>query len=157
MKSEEEKLFGYDAFLPAKDYSDSEELPALYDGDEKNDEEELKDDLQMARETYRGLLEKSDNAMDSIMRVIGESESPRAVEVLSGLIKSIGDTADKLVDMHGKKNDIGSKKKRGSDDGTVGTNVQNNIYVGSTDELQALFHSKKKQGEKVVDEDESDK
>jgi hypothetical protein len=63
-----------------------------------------------------------------------ESDSPRAYEVAGQILKSVADTADKLIDLQ--------KKMRTIEDDAVKTtnNVTNNaVFVGSTSELQKLL------------------
>ena len=96
-----------------------------------NDAEE---DYNIARKNLKELLNKSDEALDHMMQVAAEAEHTRAFEVLSGMIKNISDVNDRLMDLNKKKKDIDKK-----DDIKQIANTTNNLFVGSTTELQKLL------------------
>ena len=95
-------------------------------------------DYEYTRGNLYSLIEKGQEAMNGILEVAQETDSPRAYEVAGQLIKSVGDTTDKLLDLQKKMKDLGEDK-------SGPTNVTNNaIFVGSTSELQkALKQSMK--------------
>jgi len=96
--------------------------------------EEIKKDYEYTRANLYSLIEKGQEAIDGIMELAGEGNSPRAYEVAGQLIKSVGDVTDKLIDLQKKLKDI--------EDETVKTtnNVTNNaVFVGSTSELSKLL------------------
>ncbi len=95
-------------------------------------------DYEYTRGNLYSLIEKGQEAMNGILEVAQETDSPRAYEVAGQLIKSVGDTTDKLLDLQKKMKDLGEDK-------SGPTNVTNNaIFVGSTAELQkALKQSMK--------------
>ena len=96
-------------------------------------------DYEYSRETYYELLEKGKDALDTMVEVARESEPPRAYEVLSGMIKNLSDVNDKLMDLNKKVKDLEDEPKKIE-------NQQNNIFLGSTAEIQKLL----RQGE-VID------
>ena len=96
-------------------------------------------DYEYSRETYYELLEKGKDALDTMVEVARESEHPRAYEVLSGMIKNLSDVNDKLMDLN-------KKVKEHSDEPKRVENQQNNIFLGSTADIQKLLQ----QGE-VID------
>jgi hypothetical protein len=96
-------------------------------------------DYEYSRETYYELLEKGKDALDTMVEVARESEHPRAYEVLSGMIKNLSDVNDKLMDLNKKVKDLEDEPKKIE-------NQQNNIFLGSTAEIQKLLQ----QGE-VID------
>jgi hypothetical protein len=95
-------------------------------------------DYEYTRGNLYSLIEKGQEAMNGILEVAQETDSPRAYEVAGQLIKSVGDTTDKLLDLQKKMKDLGEDKGKP-------TNITNNaIFVGSTAELQkALKQSMK--------------
>ena len=98
---------------------------------EKND---IKKDYEYTRANLYSLIEKGQEAINGIMELAGESDSPRAYEVAGQLIKSVGDVTDKLIDLQKKLKDV--------EEDTVKTtnNVTNNaVFVGSTSELSKLL------------------
>ena len=96
-------------------------------------------DYDYSRETYYELLEKGKDALDTMVEVARESEHPRAYEVLSGMIKNLSDVNDKLMDLNKKVKDLEDEPKKIE-------NQQNNIFLGSTADIQKLLQ----QGE-VID------
>lgn len=96
-------------------------------------------DYEYSRETYYELLEKGKDALDTMVEVARESEHPRAYEVLSGMIKNLSDVNDKLMDLNKKVKELSDEPKRVE-------NQQNNIFLGSTADIQKLLQ----QGE-VID------
>ena len=76
-----------------------------------------------------------------MMQVARESEHPRAFEVLSNMIKNLSDVNDKLMDLNKKNKDMEEPLKKVE-------HQQNNIFLGSTADLQKLL---KEKDEKVVD------
>jgi len=80
------------------------------------------------RKIYYELIAQSKDALDNLIAFAKSAESPRAFEVVSGLIKTTADVAKNLSDLT-----AGNKKP------DTQTNTQNNIFVGSTAELQKLL------------------
>ena len=95
---------------------------------------DIKKDYEYTRANLYSLIEKGQEAINGIMELAGESESPRAYEVAGQLIKSVGDVTDKLIDLQKKLKDV-------EEDNTKQTNnVTNNaVFVGSTSELSKLL------------------
>jgi hypothetical protein len=99
-------------------------------------QEQLKKDYEYTRGNLYSLIEKGQEAVDGILELAQESDSPRAFEVAGQLIKHVGDVADKLVDLQKKVKDIEK------DDGKSpkATNVTNNaVFFGSTADLQKFL------------------
>ena len=98
------------------------------------EEKNIDNDYKYSRDTYYELVEKGKQSLELMMEVARESEHPRAFEVLSGIIKNISDVNDRLMDLNKKKKDIDKK-----DDVKNVANTTNNLFVGSTTELQKLL------------------
>jgi hypothetical protein len=99
-----------------------------------NKDNDIKKDYEYTRANLYSLIEKGQEAINGIMELAGESDSPRAYEVAGQLIKSVGDVTDKLIDLQKKLKDV--------EEDTVKTtnNVTNNaVFVGSTSELSKLL------------------
>jgi methylmalonyl-CoA mutase N-terminal domain/subunit len=96
--------------------------------------EDLTKDYEYTRANLYSLIEKGQEALNGIMELAAESDSPRAYEVAGQIIKSVGDTTDKLLDLQKKLKEI-------EEDNTKTTNnVTNNaLFVGSTAELSKLL------------------
>ena len=98
--------------------------------------ENIETDYRYARENLYGLVERGQDAIDGILQLSKETEHPRAYEVAGQLIKSVGETAEKLIDLQQKL------KKLEDDEQKVGTQ-HNHLYVGSTSELQKFLKKNK--------------
>jgi hypothetical protein len=70
------------------------------------------------------------------------SEHPRAYEVVATLIKTLADTNKDLLDTRKKKLDI--DKARGASPNSDAKTVNNNLFVGSTAELQKFLKDRAK-------------
>lgn len=101
---------------------------------------DIDDDYDFARAQYYNLAEKGQEALDLMMEVARDSEHPRAFEVLAGMLKQNAELADKLMDLQKKKKDI-NKIDTPRLDAPV---TNNNLFVGSTTELQKMLASKMK-------------
>ena len=67
---------------------------------EKKDDPTL--DYEYSRGNLYSLIEKGQEAINCILDVAQGSDHPRAYEVAGQLIKSVGDTTDKLIDLQTK-------------------------------------------------------
>ena len=112
-----------DESLPSK-----KEAKAL----EKNKDDSTRD-YEYTRGNLYSLIEKGQEALDSIMEVAQEGQQPRAFEVVSQLIKNVADTTDKLVDLQQKMKVLKEEDSRGP------STFNNALFVGSTAELQKLL------------------
>lgn len=100
----------------------------------------IKSDYDYSRETLFDLINKGRDALEEMIEVARESEHPRAFEVLSGLIKNVADVNDKLMDLNKKHKDITEEPKA-----LPGGSTTNNLFVGSTAELQKLLKKSEEQ------------
>ena len=108
----------------------------------KDSDNELEDDYDFSRRTYKDLITIGTRSLDVLAELARESEHPRAFEVLSKTIKDIGDTTEKLMKLQKDKVDI-TKDER--EEAKKITN--NNVFVGSTTDLQRMLLDK----DKVID------
>ena len=107
------------------------------------DSDNIQSDYDRSRATYYDLISKGQDALELMIEVARESEHPRAFEVLATLIKNTSDVNDKLMDLNKKHKDINK-----AEDTTVpaigGTTTNNQIYVGSTSDLQRMLQEVEK-------------
>jgi len=108
-------------------------LPAVHDRGES-----IVNDYKYARENLYGLVERGQDAIEGILEVAKETEHPRAYEVAGQLLKTVADTAEKLLDLQRKIKDL----EKDDDIKKVGTQ-HNHLYVGSTSELQKFLKKNK--------------
>jgi hypothetical protein len=107
------------------------------------DKKDIKDDYEYSRKTYKDLIDTGVRSLDVLAELARESEHPRAFEVLSKTIKDIGDTTEKLMDLQKSKKEI---NKVEAEEKKQITN--NNLFVGSTTELQRILQ---KENERIID------
>tara|TARA_E500000318_G_scaffold111764_1_gene131628 strand:- start:1315 stop:1671 length:357 start_codon:yes stop_codon:yes gene_type:complete len=100
----------------------------------------VKNDYEYSRDTYYNLLEKGKESLELMIEVARESEHPRAFEVLSGMMKNMADINDKLMDLNKKNKEINRKDDEPNQVG----NTTNNLFVGTTADLQRLLHNEEK-------------
>ena len=100
---------------------------------EKTDKNDADKDYEYSRGNLYSLIEKGQEAINGILDVAQGSDHPRAYEVAGQLIKSVGDTTDKLIDLQTKM-----KALKKEDDASPKT-VNNALFVGSTSELSKLL------------------
>ncbi len=98
------------------------------------EEKNVDNDYKYSRDTYYELVEKGKQSLELMIEVARESEHPRAFEVLSGMIKNISDVNDRLMDLNKKKKDLDRKEEIKNI-----ANTTNNLFVGSTAELQKIL------------------
>ena len=112
----------------------------------KEDNKNVDNDYQYSREVLFDLIEKGRGALEDMIEVARESEHPRAFEVLSGLMKNTADINDKLLDLNKKHKDINTDPLKQIENGTT----NNNVYVGSTADLQRMLQDVKSAKENNV-------
>jgi hypothetical protein len=84
------------------------------------------------RENLKDIIENSKVAMDGILKVASESDSPRAYEVVSQLLKTSTEANKELLDVHKQMKDLEKDE--------IKKQVTNNaFFVGSTKELQDMI------------------
>lgn len=93
-------------------------------------------DFDYARGNIIVAIEKGQEALSDMLQVAQQSQSPRAFEVVSDLVKTLSQTNKDLLEL------IKQKKIIENSDGPK--TVNNNLFVGSTTELLKLM---KKQDE----------
>lgn len=95
-------------------------------------------DYEYTRGNLYSLIEKGQEAINSILELAQETDQPRAYEVAGQLIKNVADATDKLLDLQKKLKDV--EEGRGIKNTT---NVTNALFVGSTAELSKLLKNQK--------------
>ena len=98
--------------------------------------ENIETDYKYARENLYDLVERGQDAIDGILELSKETEHPRAYEVAGQLIKTVSETAEKLIDIQKKLKDLEKQ------DSSVKTQ-HNHLYVGATSELQKFLKKNK--------------
>lgn len=92
---------------------------------------QIDDDYELARANLRKIIESGGNALDDLIQLADTSQHPRAYEVIGSLIKSLSDANKDLLELSKRKRDL---------TGETGTKtINNNLFVGSTTELQKML------------------
>lgn len=119
------------------------QLPVLYEPVEEKlpatVDEQMADDIDQAREGLYDALSKSQQAVDDMLAIAQQSQHPKAYEVLNSVIKTMADVSMGLADLQLKKQRL---QKTTSDEPSDGQTV-NNLFVGSTSELQQMIDAMK--------------
>lgn len=90
-------------------------------------------DYEYARGNMIAVIEKGNEALSGILDVAGMSQNPRAYEVVAKMIDSVSAANEKLLDLQKKQKDLAGET------GPSAKTVNNNLFVGSTAELQAFL------------------
>ena len=106
-------------------------LPTLVKSGNSKTEEQTSD-YKYSREVFYGLVERGQDAIEGILDIARESEHPRVYEVAGQLIKTVSETTEKLIDLQAKMKELDR-------DNTMPSKVNNNLFVGSSTELQRLL------------------
>jgi len=97
---------------------------------------DLTQDYDFSRGQYQNLIEKGNDALEELLTIAKEGEQPRAFEVATQLINSLTATTKELLILQKTKKEVEDKK--------APVKNENNLFVGSTKELQELLEMKKK-------------
>ena len=97
---------------------------------------DLTQDYDFSRDQYQNLIEKGNDALEELLTIAKEGEQPRAFEVATQLINSLTATTKELLVLQKTKKEIEKTDKP--------VKNENNLFVGSTKELQELLEMKKK-------------
>lgn len=103
------------------------------------DADDAEKDFQKARQNLKELVNLGFLAIDGVLKVASEGDSPRAYEVVAQMIKAVAETNKDLVELHQRMKTIKEDKYETK---TV-NNTTNAIFLGSTKELQELINPKR--------------
>jgi hypothetical protein len=118
---------------PKKEVVKAERIVPVITNDDSGDSEI---DFQYVRENLYNLIERGQDGLEEMLEIAKSSEHPRAMEVFGQLIGKLTDTNKELLNLHKTKKDI-SQETSGP------KNVSNNLFVGSTAELQKFLKTGK--------------
>ena len=126
----------FDAINDSLDIEVVEEETKVTENKSKPVERTKKDstrDYEYTRGNLYSLIEKGQEALNGILEVAQGSDHPRAYEVAGQIIKSVGDTTDKLIDLQSKMKELKKEEKDSP------KTVNNALFVGSTSDLSKLL------------------
>lgn len=101
------------------------------------------DDFHFARHTLHNLIENGQTALAECLRVAMVSDSPRAYEVVSTLMKNIAEMSNSMLDMQGKMIDM-QKKLNTANPMAMNKEEEDVGFYGTTEELLDKLEKAKK-------------
>lgn len=104
-------------------------------------------DFQKARQNIKELINLGFIAIDGVMKVASEGDSPRAYEVVAQMLKAVADTNKDLINLHQCMKALKQEKYLPN---TI-NNTTNSIFLGSTKELQELINPKRSFAKALID------
>jgi len=147
-KSIDEKL--EDEFNLPTTVGDIIENPIVLEAKLVPRQENLDKDFEVVRTNLYDIISKGQQAIEGILHVASEGDSPRAYEVVSQLIKSVSDANKDLLQLHKELKQI--KQESNSGNQSAGTITNQSIFVGSTADLQKLLKGKVQEIQKLEGE-----
>ena len=103
-----------------------------------SDDNSTEEDFQYARENLKSMIEKGNIAIDGILALAKESESPRTYEVAAQLIKTMTEANKDLLSLRKQKRELQKEEPK-----AVNNTTNNNLFVGSTSELAKMLKAKR--------------
>jgi len=100
-------------------------------------DDQVENDFEYARRNMYDIIGQGQEAIARLMDIADQSQQPRAYEVVGNLIKTMAETNKDLLDLAKKKRELQPKKEE-----EAKQQVTNNLFVGSTAELQAMLQKK---------------
>jgi DNA-binding ferritin-like protein len=107
---------------------------------EKAHDDSAKTDFEMARSNIHEIIQNGAFAMEKLSQIADQSQHPRAFEVLSTLMKTMLDANKDLLALQKQIREISAADTPMNDEAK---SVTNNLFVGSTAELQKAIESMK--------------
>ena len=95
-------------------------------------------DYEFARQNMYDIIEKGSSALEDIVDIAKQSESPRAFEVVTNLIKTLADANKDLMELAKKNKELNKDEQKDTGPQTV----NNNLFVGSSAELLKMIKDK---------------
>lgn len=102
-----------------------------------------KQDFEVARANIHNMLENGQEAMVKLAQIADSSQHPRAFEVLAKLMDTMLVANEKLLDLQTKIREIDASDTPMNEQAKT---INNNLFVGSTAELQKVLQDMKKNG-----------
>ena len=98
---------------------------------------DIETDYKYARENLYNAIERGSDALDELVELAKQSQSPRAFEIVGQMIKTLSDANKDLLEVQKKVKDLKKEEQKGPN------SVTNALFVGNTAELQKLLKGNK--------------
>jgi hypothetical protein len=105
-------------------------------------ENQIADDFDFARDNLYDIIGKGTEALEELVNIASQSQSPRDYEVLGTMINTLVTANKSLLEMQKKKKELIISAAP-----EAAQNITNNLFVGSTAELQKFITDRKKTNE----------
>jgi hypothetical protein len=136
----EEKIAEALGLRPLSEFEDEQPMKDVTVVIEENEiviattlDDEVVNDIEKAKANIEDLIDKGGESLDSLLSLARQSESPRAFEVVSTMMKTLIDANKEFVNMSEKK------KYAKEDHPAAQTNItNNNLILSTTDILNML-------------------
>lgn len=102
-----------------------------------------KQDFEIARANIHNMIDNGTEAIAKLAQIADSSQHPRAFEVLAKLMDTLLVANEKLLDLQTKIREIDAVDTPTNDQAKT---INNNLFVGSTAELQKVLQDMKKNG-----------
>lgn len=123
----------FDIDSPTVDNKVLDTIPMMPDDSNKIElSSDIKSDYEYSRSTLNNVIGKGMEAIDGILELAQETDSPRAYEVVGQLIKTVTDSSEKLMEIQKRLRDLEQGNKS-----NIVTN--NSLMVGTTNEVLAML------------------
>lgn len=108
---------------------------------EQGHDDSASNDFEMARANVYEMIESGKESMDRLAQIAASSQHPRAFEVYAKLMDTVLNANKELLNLQSKIREI---KHADSPVNEKAKSVTNNLFVGSTAELQKMIQEMKK-------------
>lgn len=102
----------------------------------KAHDDSAKNDFEAARANLYEVIQTGQGAMDKLVQIAEQSQHPRAFEVLAKLMDTIVSTNKELLELQKKIREIDASDSPVNGEAKT---INNNLFVGSTAELQKVL------------------
>ncbi len=110
----------------------------------KAHDDSAKNDFEAARANLYGVIQTGQEAMNKLSEIAGQSQHPRAFEVLAKLMDTMVNTNKELLELQSKIREIDASDSPINEKAQT---INNNLFVGSTKELQKVLKELKTNNE----------
>ena len=96
--------------------------------------DDIESDYKYARENLYNAIERGSDALEELVELAKQSQSPRAFEIVGQMIKTLTDSNKDLLEIQKKVKDLKREEKSKGPN-----NVTNALFVGNTAEFQKML------------------
>jgi hypothetical protein len=107
-------------------------------------DDSAKQDFEIARANIHNMIENGSESMVKLAQIADSSQNPRAFEVLAKLMDTMLNANEKLLTLQTKIREISAADAPMSEKAKT---INNNLFVGSTAELQKVLKDMKNNGD----------